>query len=582
MAAWFVLLTIGIPWLGGLCVWLLGDKHPRYQHMLASIFAVTGGIISLGLIPFVDEGVVLSIPMGGVFGNFTFVSDGLGVYLAIIAAVIGSLTVIFSNAYMQDEDQLGRYYALTLLFIGAMAGLVLSGSLLLMFIFWEITAFCSYALIAFHNDDPKAVAGGIKALIMTQIGGVGLLVGALVAYVFFGDYQIQIFLEQASTLPPNLLALTAFSFLVAAAAKSAQVPFHTWLPDAMEAPTPISALIHAATMVNAGVYLLARFYPAFSPVSGWAISVMCVGLISALLAAITAVVCDDLKRTLAYSTISQLGYMVYAIGVGGITPSQFHLFSHSLFKALLFLGAGAVIHTVGTRNMFQMGNLQEKMPFARTVFVVGALALAGLPITNGFFSKELVLESGVLHGPVWAYLAMLVGAGITGLYSVRMVSLVFYGTERGAGASHDAGTMMRIPLAILAFGTLTSWILVGPFSQMLAESLPYHQLHATETLELVSEILTAPTTWLAVFIVLAGCGLWFMRNRLVYLVKALQPLGKFLLDGAGFEWINQQIIQITKDSASALRITQTGILSWNVLGIVIGLLVVLALLVGGA
>ena len=203
-----------------------------------------------------------------------------------------------------------------------------------------------------------------------------------------------------------MLSLIAFGYLAAAAAKSAQVPFQTWLPDAMEAPTPISALIHAATMVNAGVYLLARFYPAFAEVPGWKTAVVAVGLLSALLAAVMALVADDLKRTLAYSTISQLGYMVFGVGVGAIVASQFHLLSHSVFKALLFLGAGAVIHIVGTRDMRQMGGLGRSMPFVRAVFIIGALALAGLPIANGFFSKELVLEEGLAHGPFWAYLGM--------------------------------------------------------------------------------------------------------------------------------------------------------------------------------
>ena len=188
----------------------------------------------------------------------------------------------------------------------------------------------------------------------------------------------------------------AFGFLIAAAAKSAQFPFQTWLPDAMEAPTPISALIHAATMVNAGVYLLARFYPAFATVPYWREAVMAVGMISALLAAVMALVATDLKRVLAYSTVSQLGYMVYAVGAGGIFASQFHLLSHAVFKALLFLGAGAVIHAAGTRDMRQMGGLGKQMPVVRAVFVIGALALAGMPILNGFWSKELVLEAGLL------------------------------------------------------------------------------------------------------------------------------------------------------------------------------------------
>lgn len=348
MVAWLIILTIGLTWVGALAVWLAGDKHPARQHALAVIFSTAAAAAALALIPHTTDEVVLSINVGPAFGMFTFIPNSLGVFLAVVATVIGSLAIIFSIDYMRGEAQLGRYYIFILLFIGAMAGLVLSGSLFLLFLFWEVTALCSYALISFFNDDPKAVAGGIKALIVTQIGGIGLLVGALAAYTYLGSYQINILLAEAETLPANALAFIAFAFLIAAMAKSAQVPFHTWLPDAMEAPTPVSALIHAATMVNAGVYLLARFYPAFAGVAGWKTAVIFIGVVTALLAAGMALVATDLKRVLAYSTVSQLGYMVYAVGVGGILASQFHLMSHAVFKALLFLSAGAVIHAVGT------------------------------------------------------------------------------------------------------------------------------------------------------------------------------------------------------------------------------------------
>ncbi|NLE49828.1 MAG: NADH-quinone oxidoreductase subunit L, partial [Chloroflexi bacterium] len=433
MTDWLIGLTILVPWIGALAVWLTGDDRAALQHRLAVVFSVAAGVCALLLLPSYDSAPALSIEVGSVFGTFTFVPDGLGVFLTAVATVVGSLAVIFSVDYMRGEQSLGRYYALVLFFIGAMVGLVLSGSLFLMFVFWEITALCSYALISFYNDDPAAVAGGLRALIITQLGGLGLLAGALVTYAYFGDTQISTFLENAGTLPSGMLAVMAFGALFAAAAKSAQVPFHTWLPGAMEAPTPISALIHAATMVNAGVYLLARFYPAFADVSGWTTAVVLVGLLSAFLAALMAVFATDLKRVLAYSTISQLGYMVYAVGVGGVFASQFHLLSHAVFKALLFLAAGAVIHSVGTRDMRLMGGLKKEMPFVRTVFVIGALALAGLPILNGFWSKELVLEDGLHHGPVWAYAGMVIAAGITALYTFRMVWMVFYGEPRREG-----------------------------------------------------------------------------------------------------------------------------------------------------
>jgi len=575
MVDWLVGLTIGLPWVGALAVWLAGDRRADTQHKLAVVFSVAAGGAALLLLPSYGDGAALSISVGSVFGTFTFVPDGLGVFLAAVATVVGSLAVIFSVDYMRGEASLGRYYALVLLFIGAMVGLALSGSLFLMFVFWEITALCSYALIAFYNDDPKAVAGGLRALIITQIGGLGLLAGALIAYAYLGDTQISTFLARADTLPSGMLAVMAFGALIAAAAKSAQVPFHTWLPGAMEAPTPVSALIHAATMVNAGVYLLARFYPAFEGVTGWKTAVVIVGLLSAFLAALMAVFATDLKRVLAYSTISQLGYMVYAVGVGGVFASQFHLLSHAVFKALLFLAAGAVIHGVGTRDMRQMGGLRCEMPFVRTVFVIGALALAGLPFLNGFWSKELVLEDGLHHGPAWAYIGMLIAAGITALYTFRMVWLVFYGERRGDGHAHDAGQAMKLATGALAAGTLTTWLLAGPFGRMLSESLPFHHLHAPGALDLYKTILTAPATYLALAVIALGLAAWWFRDRLAWAGEAVPWLAKAAEADFGFERLNQRIV-------AALRVTQTGLLNWNVLGIVGGLVIVLAVLALGA
>jgi NADH-quinone oxidoreductase subunit L len=581
MISILILLTIGLPWLGGLAVWIVSDKHPRAQHTLAVLFAVTAGLAALLMLPYASATPAIVIPLGGIFGDLTFTPDGMSVFLSMIATVIGSLAVIFSITYMHGEEQLGRYYELVLLFIGAMAGLALTGSLLFLFFFWEITALCSFALIAFHNDDPRAVAGGSKALIITSLGGVGLFIGALIINANLGSYQITDFLAHAHEMPPDVLALVAFGFLIAAAAKSAQFPFQTWLPDAMEAPTPVSALIHAATMVNAGVYLLARFSPAFEEVPGWTTAVMLVGLLSALLAGLMAVVATDLKRALANSTVSQLGLMVYAIGVGGVYASQFHLLSHAVFKALLFLGAGTVIHAVGTRDMRLMGGLGSRMRFTRNVFVIGALALAGVPILNGFWSKELILEASRHEAPLWAHLAVLFCAGLTALYTTRMVYLVFYGDERSRLRAHDAQTAMKVALGVLAFGAWTTWLLAGPLYQLLTSTLPFHHLPELTTLDMIGEVLTAPATYLALLVVALGAACWWKRNALRGLTQHLQGLARAATNSFGFEAINRGVVRVTQNTAEALRMTQTGLLSWNVAGIVIGLIVVLIVLAGG-
>jgi NADH-quinone oxidoreductase subunit L len=582
MTGTLILLAIALPWLGALMVWLAGDCRPKLQHGLAVLFALAGAADAVILIGHRASENVVNLPMGGVFGTATFLPDGLAVFLAAVATCIGSLAVIFSVDYMRGEKSLGRYYLMVLMFIGAMVGLVLSSNLLLVFVFWEITALCSYALISFHSDDPKAVAGGIKALIITQVGGVGLLAGALLLYVVQGNYDIPTFLANAHTLPAGVLSAMAFGFLVAAAAKSAQFPFQTWLPDAMEAPTPVSALIHAATMVNAGVYLLARFYPAFEGVPHWREAVLTVGAITAIMAAVMAVFADDLKRVLAHSTVSQLGYMVYAIGAGGVFASQFHLLSHAVFKALLFLSAGAIIHGVGTRDMRKMGGLAKRMPLVCVVMIIGGLGLAGIPPINGFWSKELVLEAGAEGGPMWAYVLMIVGAGLTALYTFRFITMVFFG-ESKAHHVHDAGPAMKTALVPLALGTVVTWVIAGEFWEYLKTALPAEQQEAETTMHILTKVATAPATFVVLAVVAVGIGCWFARKALVGVASAFDGLGWAANNSFGFEAINRGIVEATCESAEALRVTQTGLLGWNVLGIILALAAVLiALALGGA
>ena len=577
MAGILIALVILLPWLGALAVWVVRNSHPKTQHALAVGFSVLAAIASVLLIGFASAEPAIRIPLSSIFGELTFVPDGLGVTLTAIAAVIGSLAVIFSTEYMRGDEQLGRYYFLVLFFIGAMTGLVLSGNLLFTFFFLEITALCSYGLISFYNDDPKAVAGGIKALIITQVGGVGLLVGTLIAFSALGSFQISDLLAKSATLPAVSLSIIAFSFLIAAAAKSAQFPFHTWLPDAMEAPSPVSALIHAATMVNAGIYLLARFYPAFEAVPGWRTSVMSLGLISALISALSALVATDLKRVLAYSTVSQLGYMVYAIGAGSVLASQFHLLNHSFFKALLFLAAGSVIHSVGTRDMRRMGGLGGKMPFVRNVFIIGALALAGVPILNGFWSKELILEVSLENAPIWFHMLMLAGAGFTAFYTLRMVWLVFYGEQRDALHYHPARSAMKISLGILALGTFITWLFFGGLSELLSTTLPFSGIEYESTASMVVSILSAPATWLTLGIVALGFSIAWVRARGYRLFGGgwLTPLVE---TSFGFDTLNQWLVRTVNEWGEDLRATQTGQLNWNILGIFSGLLVVLFIL----
>jgi NADH-quinone oxidoreductase subunit L len=305
---------------------------------------------------------------------------------------------------------------------------------------------------------------------------------------------------------------------------------------------------------------------------------MVVGALTALMAGLMAVVAGDIKRVLAYSTISQLGYMVYAVGCGAIFASQFHLLSHAIFKALLFLTAGAIITAVDTRDLLKMGGLGKKMPVVCVAFIIGSFGLVGLPIANGFFSKELILEEGLESGPLALYLIMLAGAGITALYTMRLNWLIFAGQPRGPKPKHDGLPAMRVSLGLLAFGTLTSWLLAGGLGQLFAETLPFHQIEGEETLTIVSNIFTAPATWITLAFILLSGAVWFGRSKLITLERVFKPI---LEHDFGFEWLQSQIINLVQRSATLLQRTQTGQLNWNVAGILIGLLVILIILAGG-
>lgn len=577
MTGQLVYAVLTLPLLGATVVLALGDQRPQAQHRAAAAFALAAVLPAVLLLGRSTETAVLRIPLGSSFGDLTFVPSAPGLLLALIATAVGSLTVLFSADYMRRSPQLGRYYALVLLFISAMCGLTLSGSLLGLFVFWELTALCSYALIAFDNDDPAAVAAGVKALIITQIGGVGLLTGVLAAYAGLGDWQIAALLGRAAELPPATLAVIAWGFLLAAVAKSAQFPLHVWLPDAMAAPTPVSALIHAATMVNAGVYLLARFYPVLSAAPGWTTAVVTLGVCSALLGALAACVADDLKRALAYSTISQLGYMVYAVGCGALFAAWFHLLSHAVFKGLLFLAAGAAIHARGTRDLRRLGGLGRQLPAVAWALGIGLAALAGLPpFFNGFWSKELLLETGWAHGPRWAAVAMLLGVGITAFYAARLGRFTLVGAPPVWRVAHRPGVAMRAPLALLSAAVLATWLPIGRLAVWLGDA------HVQSAAGLAAQLWRHPLTWSALALTAVGAALWLGRGRLPAAAQALQrPVG-FACRTLGRDAVSERAAQRVDQAAALLQRTQTGLLNWNLVGLVVGLILVLLWLARGA
>jgi NADH-quinone oxidoreductase subunit L len=395
---------------------------------------------------------------GGPIATVGVLVDPLTNPMLVLVTLVSLLVQIYSLAYLSDERPapLGRYYTYQSLFVFSMLGLVLAPGFVQMFVFWELVGLCSYLLIGFWYERPAAARAAVKAFWITKLGDVGFIVGIVLLWSATGTFEFTELFERAQDNALVIPGLATIMFLIylGAVGKSAQFPLHVWLPDAMEGPTPVSALIHAATMVTAGVFLMARTAPLFELVPQVLTLIAWVGAFTALLAATMACVEGDIKRVLAYSTVSQLGYMMAAAGAGASPAGFLHLLTHGLFKALLFLAAGAVIHAVGTNDIFRMGGLFRAMPQTGIVFVVGTLALAGVPPLAGFFSKEAVL-GGVweahLTGP---FLMLALTAFLTAFYMFRVVFVAFFGRAHAGGHPHEAPWLMRGPLWILAALTL--------------------------------------------------------------------------------------------------------------------------------
>jgi NADH-quinone oxidoreductase subunit L len=391
---------------------------------------------------------------GGPVARVGVLLDELSAPMLVLVTFVSLLVQVYSLAYLAHEagPALGRYYAYQSLFGASMLGLVLSPTWLQLFFFWELVGLCSYLLIGFWYERPAAARAAVKAFWITKLGDVGFVVGVVGLWGLTGTFEFPTLFEQAraGTLDPTRLAPVLLLIVLGAVGKSAQFPLHVWLPDAMEGPTPVSALIHAATMVTAGVFLVVRAMPLFALAPDVLVLVGSVGAFTALLAASMACVEADIKRVLAYSTISQLGLMMAAAGAGAPAAGFLHLLTHGVFKALLFLAAGAVIHAVGTNDIFRMGRLFRALPQTGVTFVVGALALAGVWPLAGFFSKEAVL-AGVweAHRP-GAFLLLAATAFLTAFYMFRVVFLVFFGRAPAGGHAHEPPALMAIPLWVLA------------------------------------------------------------------------------------------------------------------------------------
>ena len=405
-----------------------------------------------------------------------------------MVAVVALLVQVYSVEYLREDTRYPTYAAEVSLFTAAMLAVVLSADLLALLVGWEVMGLCSYLLIGHYRDLPEAPAAALKAFLVTRVGDVGFLLGILLLGVSVGTFRIPDVLAAVPELSGATLTTATLLLLLGVAGKSAQFPLHTWLPDAMAGPTPISALIHAATMVAAGVYVVLRLYPAFvaAPVSLAVLGV--VAAITMPLGALAALGQDDLKRVLAWSTVSQLAYMLAALTVGGIAAGAFHLLSHAAFKAALFLCAGAVLHATGAVLMSRLGGLRRSMPVTYTVFLIGGLALVGVPPLAGGLSKDAVVEvlweTGTGHedAPVarWVAVLLLVSAlgtvVLTAAYLTRAVLRVFHGTPRSDAVAHEPGGLMRWPMVLLGAAT----VLIGVIG-LRADWLPRWVGHPDES-----------------------------------------------------------------------------------------------------
>jgi NADH-quinone oxidoreductase subunit L len=413
-------------------------------------------------------------------GTFTlgcdFAVDRLTAVMLLVVTGIGSLIHIYSIGYMAHEygPHYGGYYrffAYMNLFMFFMLVLVLAANFLVLFVGWEGVGLCSYLLIGFYFEKKFATDAGNKAFIVNRIGDFGFSLAMFYMVKSFGSLDFTTVFQKAPTAPESVLTLIGILLMVGAAGKSAQIPLYVWLPDAMAGPTPVSALIHAATMVTAGVYMTSRCWPIYThaPIAMEVIAV--IGLATAFVAATIGTAQNDIKKVFAYSTVSQLGYMFVGVGVGAFSAGIYHLVTHAFFKALLFLGSGSVIHALsGEQDLRNMGGLRRKIPWTFWTMISAALAIAGVPPFAGFFSKDAILLAAYHHSP-WMYWLGTLTAGITAFYVFRAIFLAFFGTYRGDGHPHESPPVMTVPLAILALLSVAGGFMF-PVPQFLSAVFP--------------------------------------------------------------------------------------------------------------
>ena len=484
--------------------------------------------------------------------------DQITLVMLFVVSFIAFLVMVYSTGYMKGDRRYGWFYAVISLFVASMLTLVLADNLLLLYFAWELVGLCSMLLIGYYSDRQSAAEAAKKAFITTRVGDVGLLIGIIILFQQTGTFDISTILEAAEhgDIQREWLTAAAACIFAGACGKSAQFPLHVWLPDAMEGPTPVSALIHAATMVVAGVYLVARMLPLFEVVRGMPELITGIGLVTTIMAALMGLAQQDIKRVVAYSTLNSLGLMMVALGSGAVGAAMLYLFAHAFFKALLFLAAGSVIHATEEQTVDKLGGLWDKMPITAPMFLVGALSMAGLVPLAGFWAKDEILV-GVQNGPLndFVLIVILISLPITALYMARVALLTFFGQPKDEHVhdhAHESPPVMSWPLILLGMLAVVSGFVVF---EGVGEGLGFHSgwlgfvynpLHGPEefhidwTLSIISVVLVGAG-------LLAGAWLWGGDAEPARRAAAFSPpvyrlfLNRFYVDEA-YQWVIDRIV----------------------------------------
>ncbi|MDE0733197.1 MAG: NADH-quinone oxidoreductase subunit L [Gammaproteobacteria bacterium] len=601
------------PLLGFLSLVLTGGSLPKkivavigvgsigLSFLVAAIIAAQ--FLANGEAHFIKE-VWVWMSVGSFSPGFTFYLDGLSLVMMLVITGIGFLIHLYSAGFMLDDPSYSRFFSYMNLFVASMLMLVLADNLVLLYLGWEGVGLCSYLLIGFWYENPANGYAARKAFVTTRVGDTSMAIGLFLLFAQLGTLNIQDMLHAAEAqwaVGSGLAVAASLLLLGGAVGKSAQLPLQTWLPDAMVGPTPISALIHAATMVTAGVYLIARTHVLFELAPNVQLLVAWIGLVTLLMAGFTAMTQHDIKRILAYSTVSQIGYMFLGLGVGAYSASIFHLMTHAFFKALLFLAAGTVILSLHhEHDIFRMGGKRKQLPVAFASFLIGSLALAAFPGTSGFFSKdEILLAALEMEGPgLILWIGGVIGAFFTGIYSFRLVFVVFFGESKAHHEDKEvAGFSMAGPLILLMILSVFGGLITIPVQEVFNHGDVHEEHHVSAFMHGIM---------IAVPLLGIGVSYLFYMSRALSIENLMasstaKSLHKFWFSGWGMDRLYQilfvnpflflarvnradlvdrfyeLLVQLTRTAHSMIAQTQTGQLRWYALSIAAGLIVILSM-----